>query len=111
MHNYKIGDVVTGVVTGIKNYGVFVSIDNEHDGLIHISEISNLFISDINSYIKVDEVIKATVINIDDQSKLQLSIKQLGEVDIKRKKNKIVETSLGFSTLEKRLDGWISNKL
>ena len=111
MHNYEIGDVVTGVVTGVKNYGVFILIDNKDTGLIHISEISKLFIEDINNYIKVGDTVKTKVINIDDQNKLQLSIKQLGETDIKYKKNKIIETSSGFSTLKSCLDGWISNKL
>ena len=42
MHEkYKIGSVVLGYVTGIKEYGIFVQLDSNTSGLIHISEISN----------------------------------------------------------------------
>lgn len=41
MH-YMVGEVVEGVVTGIKPYGAFVYLDSKHNGLIHISEISEL---------------------------------------------------------------------
>ena len=37
---YSVGDIVEGTVTGIKPYGAFVSLDSSHNGLIHISEIS-----------------------------------------------------------------------
>ena len=39
MTRYKKGDVVTGVVTGIEKYGIFVGLDDYNSGLIHISEI------------------------------------------------------------------------
>ena len=38
---YNVGDVVTGCVTGIERYGIFVNLDNYYSGLVHISEISN----------------------------------------------------------------------
>ena len=38
---YKVGSVVLGYVTGIKEYGIFVQLDSNTSGLIHISEISN----------------------------------------------------------------------
>ena len=41
---YKIGDTVKGKITGIQKYGIFVAVDNEYTGLIHISEISNAFV-------------------------------------------------------------------
>ena len=39
--NYKVGDIISGQVTGIEKYGIFVNIDPWYDGLIHISEISS----------------------------------------------------------------------
>ena len=47
---YKVGSVVLGYVTGIKEYGIFVQLDSNTSGLIHISEISNKFIKIINNY-------------------------------------------------------------
>ena len=48
MTKYKVGSTVTGNVTGIEKYGAFVSLDDYYSGLIHISEISDGFVKDIN---------------------------------------------------------------
>ena len=78
MKKYKIGDIVDGKITGIQNYGIFVNINNEYNGLIHISQVSNSFVKNINDYVKVNDVIKVKIINIDDKNKrLKLSIKDL----------------------------------
>ena len=44
MKKYKYGEIVTGYVTGIEKYGVFVSLDEYYSGLIHISEISEKYV-------------------------------------------------------------------
>ena len=44
MNQYKKGEIVTGCVTGIEKYGIFVSLDEYYSGLIHISEISDFFV-------------------------------------------------------------------
>ena len=44
MNQYKKGEIVTGCVTGIEKYGIFVSLDDYYSGLIHISEISDFFV-------------------------------------------------------------------
>ena len=48
MAKYKIGDIVQGCVTGIEKYGVFVNLDEYYTGLIHISEVSDLYVRNIN---------------------------------------------------------------
>ena len=47
---YKIGDIVQGCVTGIEKYGVFVNLDEYYTGLIHISEVSDLYVRNVNDY-------------------------------------------------------------
>ena len=47
MSKYENGKIVVGCVTGIENYGIFVSLDEYYSGLIHISEVSNKFVKDI----------------------------------------------------------------
>ena len=42
---YKVGDIVKGVVSGIEEYGIFVTLENDFSGLIHISEITQGFVS------------------------------------------------------------------
>ena len=51
----KIGDKLRGVITGIKPYGAFVSLDNGTTGLIHISEIKTGYIDNIYNTLKVGQ--------------------------------------------------------
>ena len=46
--DFNLGDIIEVTVTGIENYGIFVSVIDEYTGLIHISEIDNNFVKDIN---------------------------------------------------------------
>ena len=62
MDKIKIGDVVFGKVTGIEKYGIFLSLDDNINGLIHISEISNSFVKNVEDYASIGETIKAKVI-------------------------------------------------
>ena len=55
--DFNIGDIVTGVVTGIENYGIFVSLGEHGSGLIHISEVSDYFVRNINDYVELNETI------------------------------------------------------
>ncbi len=72
-----VGDVVTGVVTGVVDYGAFVNVDGI-EGLVHISEISWERVNNPADYVKVGQTIKAKIIAID-KDRLSLSIKQLTE--------------------------------
>ena len=65
-----------GKVTGITSFGVFVSMDNGASGLVHISEISNDYVADINQIIHSGMEVKVKVLSKDDKGKLSLSIKQ-----------------------------------
>ncbi len=107
---YKIGDIVKCRVTGFKEYGIFVKIDNEYNGLIHISEISNSFVHNVNDYAEIGEELYAKVIEVDENIKhLKLSIKNINyKVDGKE----MEETSRdGFQPLKDHLNIWINEKL
>ena len=71
----KVGDVVSGVVTGVVDFGIFVNVDGI-EGLVHISEIAWDRVDNPGKYVKVGETTKAKIISID-RDKLSLSIKQL----------------------------------
>lgn len=73
----NVGDTVTGVVTGVVDFGVFVNVDGI-EGLIHISEISWERVNNPNDYVKVGQSVEAKIIAID-KERLSLSIKQLSE--------------------------------
>ena len=111
MNNFNIGDIVTGTVTGIENYGVFVSLGENCSGLIHISEISDFFVRNINDYVELNETIKVKIIDVDSSNNhYKLSIKNFKYRNKNKHNTKIVETKSGFSNLEKALNVWISEK-
>ena len=75
---YNKGQVVEVVVTGIAKFGAFVSLEDGSTGLIHISEISDCYIQDISSFLKVGEKYKAMIIGKGEkENTYQLSIKKL----------------------------------
>ncbi|WP_315824481.1 S1 RNA-binding domain-containing protein [Paraflavitalea speifideaquila] len=56
---------VPGIVTNITNFGVFVDIGVKQDGLVHISQLSNTFVSDPNQVVKLNQKVTVTVTEID----------------------------------------------
>lgn len=112
MLKYKKGKIVTGCVTGIEKYGIFVGLDEFYSGLIHISEISDGFVRDINDYVNVGETIKVKILDTDDDHyHVKLSIRNIKYRICNKKRNKIVEIGRGFEPLKNHLDGWISMKI
>ena len=92
----KVGDIVTGVVTGVVDFGAFVNVDGI-EGLIHISEISWERVNNTSDYVKVGQSVEAKIISID-KERLSLSMKQLtkdpwlDEVDKFKKGDKVEGT-------------------
>lgn len=74
----QVGTILEGKVTGIAAFGAFVELDGGKTGLVHISEISNNYVSDISQHIKEGDVVKVKVIGADN-GKISLSIKQASE--------------------------------
>ncbi|RQD78552.1 MAG: S1 RNA-binding domain-containing protein, partial [Candidatus Syntrophonatronum acetioxidans] len=75
----EVGSVVEGLVTGITNFGVFIKLPGGETGLVHISEIADTYVKDINDYIKKRDKVKVKVLSIDKGGKIGLSIKQVNE--------------------------------
>ena len=75
----EIGAVVEGEVTGITNFGAFLQLPEGKVGLIHISEVSNVYVKDIHDFLKEHQKVKAKVLSIDARGKIALSLKQLEE--------------------------------
>lgn len=111
MLKYEVGRIVTGCVTGIEKYGVFVGLDEFYSGLIHISEISNGYVKNISDYVNIGETIKVKVLETDDDNyHVKLSIKDIDyRINLKKKMN-IKEVGEGFIPLKKELNHWIAEK-
>lgn len=105
---FNVGDVVTGNVTGIEDYGIFVSFDDKSSGLVHISEVSDDFVKDINSYASINSSLTTKVIGIESENHYRLSLKAINSSN-KKMPHKIAETSKGFSTLSSVLEDWIND--
>jgi protein Tex len=71
------GMVLEGVVTNVVNFGAFVDIGVHQDGLVHISQLCDRFVSDPNEVVKVGEVVKVRVLEVNEKlNRIGLSIKQ-----------------------------------
>ena len=68
----EVGSVVEGVVSRITNFGAFIDIEGGKNGLVHISEIS-----DVHDFLSEGDKVQAKVINIDERGKIALSLKQI----------------------------------
>lgn len=71
----QVGKTYTGKVLSLKEYGAFVEIIPGHDGLVHISELSDGYIEKVEDVVKVGQEIMIKVIGIDDQKRVKLSRK------------------------------------
>ncbi len=71
-----IGSVHEGTVTGITKFGAFVKLENGASGMVHISEVSNEYISEISEHLAEGDKIKVKVIEINEKGKISLSIKK-----------------------------------
>lgn len=71
------GAVVDGIVIGITNFGAFVELPENKVGLIHISEVSNVFVKDVHDFLTVKQKVTVKVVSIDEKGKIGLSMKAL----------------------------------
>ena len=73
----KPGMILPGIVTNITNFGCFVDIGVKQDGLVHISQLANKFISDPNEVVKMHQHVKVKVLEVDaPRKRIQLSMKE-----------------------------------
>lgn len=75
----EVGNVVEGVVTGITNFGAFVELPEGKTGLIHISEVADVYVKDVHDFLSERDKVKVKVLSVDERGKIGLSIKQLQE--------------------------------
>lgn len=118
---FETGSIVTGKVTGIQPYGAFVALDENTQGLVHISEITHGYVKDINEHLKVGDEVQVKILSVDEQAgKIGLSIRATEEPPVqqavkakkprKRQAAAIIqeaEGQQGFNTLKDKLQEWI----
>src|SRR5690625_6422821 len=73
---FAVSQVIEGKVTGIQPYGAFVALDDETQGLVHISEVTHGFVKDINDHLAVGDQVKVKILEINEENnKISLSIR------------------------------------
>ena len=73
---FGVGSVLEGKVTGITKFGAFVSLPEGKSGLVHISEIAYSYVNDVKEHLKEGQEVKVKVIGIDENGRINLSIKK-----------------------------------
>ena len=65
----EVGSVMEGTVTGITKFGAFVELPDKKVGLVHISEVANEYVKDVNDFLKVRDKVNVKVLSVDDKGK------------------------------------------
>ena len=109
---YQVGQLIVGKVYNVNPYALFMSFEDGVTGLLHISEISDSFIRDIEKYGSVGDEIKVKILSIDkDNGFLRVSYKQVPPEEMyssHTNQRKVPTTSEDeFLPLKEKLDSWI----
>ncbi|MDE7121142.1 MAG: S1 RNA-binding domain-containing protein, partial [Oscillospiraceae bacterium] len=76
----EMGKVYEGKVKGITNYGAFVEVPQEEGnpvtGMVHISEVANVFVNDIHDFLTEGQEVKVVVLQVNEQGKIAMSIRK-----------------------------------
>ncbi|GGM36613.1 hypothetical protein GCM10011351_23410 [Paraliobacillus quinghaiensis] len=85
----EVGSKLQGKITGITNFGAFVELPEGKTGLVHISEVADNYVKDINEHLTVGDEVTVKVINVGEDGKVGLSIKKAKDnpKQDRRKKN------------------------
>lgn len=76
----EAGAVLEGKVTGITRFGAFVALGEGKSGLVHISEIANSYVNDINEHLSVGQTVKVRVLSVSEDGKINLSVKRAADM-------------------------------
>lgn len=115
---HEIGELLVGKVTGVKPYALFLTFEDGTKGLLHISEISDIYIRDIEKYGTFGDEIRVKVLSIDNSNGfLRVSYKRVPEEERysthsnDKKATPIEVHAEDFSPLKEKLPEWIENTL
>lgn len=71
----EVGQIVEGKVTGITHFGAFIELSTGQTGLVHISEVADEYVRDVNDYLKQNDLVKVKILNMEN-GRVGLSIRQ-----------------------------------
>lgn len=88
---FQVGEVVEGTVLNITDFGAFVQLPEGKTGLVHISEVANTYVKDINEFLKENDKVKVKILSMDKGGRISLSIKKALPKPRSTKSNKSFE--------------------
>ncbi len=92
----EVGAILEGKVTGITKFGVFVELGEGKTGMVHISEVSSNYVTEISEHVKEGQSVNVRVLSIGEDGKIRLSMKKLNGDTAEAKPQKR-ENKGGFS--------------
>ena len=114
MTEYKIGDIIEGTIINIRDFGAMMIFSDGKKGLLHISEVANVFIRNIHKYLKIGKVYQVKVIGIEDDGFLKVSMSKISDEEKEDyhnngiKKVKIDPDFIDYTALKEKLPEWIN---
>lgn len=115
MIEYKVNDIIEGTIINIRDFGAIMIFSDGKKGLLHISEIANVFIRNIHKYLKIGKTYQVKIIGIENDGFLKLSMSKITEEEKDEhhkngiKKTKIDPEFIDFTPLKEKLPEWIKN--
>lgn len=110
----RIGDVLSGTISGIQPYGAFVALDDDTQGLIHISECCHGYVKSVRDILHVGDVVRVKVLDVDEYSrKVSLSLRALSQDPFtgEHTRSKHYWTNrhgeAGFAPIHNAVPGWL----
>lgn len=113
MIEHKVGDIIEGTITSIRDFGAMMIFSDETKGLLHISQVANVFIRNIHKYLKVGKTYQVKIIGIEEDGFLKVSMSKITDEEKEEyhnsltKKFPVPEDQIDFSVLKENLPKWI----
>lgn len=113
MIEHKVGDIIEGTITSIRDFGAMMIFSDETKGLLHISQVANVFIRNIHKYLKVGKTYQVKIIGIEEDGFLKVSMSKITDEEKEEyhnsltKKFPVPEDQIDFTVLKENLPKWI----
>jgi len=116
MKTYEIGEIIEGTIVNIRDFGAIMIFADGKKGLLHISEVANVYIRNIYKYLKIGKTYQVKIIGIEDDGFLKLSMSKISEEEKEEyhkngiKKVKIDPEFIDYTALKEKLPEWIEKE-
>ena len=116
MKQYEVGEIIEGTIINIRDFGAIMIFNDGRKGLLHISEVANVFIRNIHKYLKIGKTYQVKVIGIEEDGFLKLSMSKISDEEKEEyhkngvKKVKIDPEFIDYTALKEKLNEWISKE-